>query len=412
VLRLYEAALYNAIPRKKEILFPTYGQRLFLAQGKDASEAWRNGINALIKEHNLNHPEAAKSLLEVLFPEQAFKAHERADSNEIRKLQIQARVSHPAFFDRYFQLSVSINDVAEADVIALKNLLGNPVGFGKKLSELQQKGLTNMALEKLLAYSDQFNPAHVGSFLEAYSGFEKDFAQKLEAEILEQLGRTCGFLFDSFFSHEVNSNARYEAIKTVIHRDGAIYIPTLLVSRAGSLSEPRRGNQGLSGQGNQQNQSSEAEELQELRSHCLNCLMQPDNLGRLQVHPLLRKILIMWSKMANKGEVKRFSVKLFQDDPSTSIFLERILCDQIGKTLGPHKNVFAEMSKYIDLESLSKKVSRLNRDHISPRGISLVDLFNRLYEEYKRINPSQDSDKNPPKDPGEKTTGHDFGIHA
>lgn len=89
--------------------------------------------------------------------------------------------------------------------------------------------------------------------------------------------------------------------------------------------------------------------------------------------------------MANESVVKTFSVQLFPDEPLIPVFLERILGDQLGKSSGPTDNILFAISSFIDVESFTQKVASLKKDHLSPREISLVDLFNYLYSDYRSV---------------------------
>lgn len=149
-LRLFEPTLYESLPMRRAALT---GARVFGIFGDDEKEKIRiteqTALLSLIPEsrrHSVNE------ILKALFP----ALYEHNYPNE-QKMQRGLRVGHEAYFDRYFAMSLTPDDVSQADLDSLRENLAKPQEFLALCNSLKSRDLLGTAFERLDAYKHEYS---------------------------------------------------------------------------------------------------------------------------------------------------------------------------------------------------------------------------------------------------------------
>ncbi|MBB5234308.1 KAP family P-loop NTPase fold protein [Deinococcus budaensis] len=107
VLRLFEPQVYTALAREKEALTGYINE-----YRRDDNQAV---LTAIVDQ--ANHPERVREMLHTLFPDRNFQDARGSVVSNHNRNYLEARVSSPDLFDRYFQLHVPARQVSHSEVL-------------------------------------------------------------------------------------------------------------------------------------------------------------------------------------------------------------------------------------------------------------------------------------------------------
>ena len=148
-LRLFEPALYEALPSRREVL--TTGSIPRVYGEKEQEKALATEQESLLAIAKEPRRQSLREIVAALFP--ALFGHKSHDSFAIQR---QLRVGHKDYFDRYFTMSLATDDVPQADIDALREQFGNPTSFAERCRSLLSRNLLTTAFERLDAYKEDY----------------------------------------------------------------------------------------------------------------------------------------------------------------------------------------------------------------------------------------------------------------
>ena len=172
VLRVFEPGVYSKLPGLKDLIFGS----------RKPNKQILGPIEDLLKIARKH--DAAEGIIRFFFPqtEQTFdgNSYYTASNDSVREL----RVCTKEYFDLYFKLSISDDEISQFAIEELSSLAGDRKMLGEKLKEYLDKKRLQQLFERLDVYKQEIPPSHIGEFVVALF----DFGDKLPT------GRT----FDSF----------------------------------------------------------------------------------------------------------------------------------------------------------------------------------------------------------------------
>lgn len=200
-LRLFEPALYEALPSRRSALTEHRHFSSALNEAETNKQA-ESEITALVSFVHESRHERLRGILSTLFP--VIFGHQYPDQNEMLR---QLRVGHKDLFDRYFTLSLPAGDVAQADLDELRANFADPSGFVSTCESLKRRELLEAAFERLDAYKQELPksvfPRIVTSLTNAGDLLpEKDDRDVLNFDALTHAYRLIYFGLKAFDSEE------------------------------------------------------------------------------------------------------------------------------------------------------------------------------------------------------------------
>lgn len=145
-LRQFEPAVYRAIHRSADRLFPHFE---ILSEQEEDRRAWEETLDAMASVASQKEP--CRRLLKHLFPRIFPKDRPFGPSPEDLQAANERRISHILYFHRYFRLTIDEDDIPDRQISELQNLFAEPQRFVERLDRLAGKGRLTLALTKLLA---------------------------------------------------------------------------------------------------------------------------------------------------------------------------------------------------------------------------------------------------------------------
>ena len=310
-LRMFEPSFYEALSDHRTLLVGR--SKDFLIKEEDAQkeriEEFERILSVVPEERRARVREISKQLFPLL-----FRHRHPGEDALLRDL----RVGHESIFDRYFTLSLSGEDVSQADLDALLKTLGNPKDFAHVCSSLATRDKLSVAFERLDAYKDSL-PESI--FPDAISDL-CDVGDSLPYK--ERLGSAFDFKFDSlthawrliYFSLKRIDDVqrRFELLRDGITASRAVRLSVLIANHEQRL-ERRSEHDFLIAQENVPTLQNLA--VERLRSAAAD--------GRLRKMPQLEYLLWNWRDGAGDVEVRTWVAANLQNSTDALWFLRTVL---------------------------------------------------------------------------------------
>ncbi len=123
MLRVFEPEVYKALSASKETLTKTEGFRSSPTR-EDAAE--KEEIHGIIKKATEGRQESVKEILTQVFPPASWALNGSRDSSDRADAWYREhRACHPHVFDKYFQLSISEDDLSHEEIERIIALAGD-----------------------------------------------------------------------------------------------------------------------------------------------------------------------------------------------------------------------------------------------------------------------------------------------
>lgn len=289
-LRLFEPSLYEALAGWRGSL--TRHRHFSAAINHDETRKQAESeISALLSMVSDSRRERLRGILSALFP--VIFGHQHPDKLEMLR---QLRVGHEDLFDRYFTMSLPSDDVAQADVDALRANFTNPSEFVLSCLSLKSRGLLESAFERLDAYKQAIPksafPQLVTSLIQAGDmlpqGEERDF---LSFDALTHAYRLVYFGLRTI----EDENERFEYLRAGIQESSGVRLSVRLLA-----SEERRPD------GSSRDFLISEEHWSELKPLVIKLIHEAAADGRLKTMNGLSFILWRWKEWEGKTAVEQW----------------------------------------------------------------------------------------------------------
>lgn len=371
VMRLYEPDVYKAVQSSKEIL--TSSAKL----DKPEADAARKAVESIVQLGSENRRTELKSLIKRLFPTVDWAldgSHYASDFDD--RWHKDLRVCSPKFFDRYFRLAVSEQELSQSDVQALLRSRGNREQFKLQLEALNVRGLLNLAFEELAAYEDTIEPAHVESYVTGTFDVADSLPEESRGMMSIPMHWRIGFLVSHALKKLPDSTARLRALTGSVSATRGLYMPIQVVA----LLEPEAGSNS--------NVLSEADLAQAQRTAVRKIQAAADD-GSLALHPKLAIILALWQRWGGHDEVKRYIDELTKTDAGTLHLLRSFLVRSLSQGSGeyiPRERLYIrrkDVEVFLPMERLAEKVRAVSTSGLTEEDQRAIQEFERAAERLK-----------------------------
>ncbi len=383
VLRVYDEKLYAFIYEHRDLLFSSGGEE------KNRGEPWKLAVEKFCEASRAAHPSEIKAVLSALFPVESHVIKWQSDEMR-RRFQRDARVAHPAFFDRHFQLCVPQGDVTQTDLLALKQAVGNRDEFTQQLLKLDEQGLALVTLERLLAYADEFDPKNVEPLAAALYDVADGLIGKYRNGVWDGISARACELIEAHLEKPANARHRFSILKPLFQQTKGVYLPAFhaeeeqrRVHRFEQEDKPlgrKREDRGI----------LENEQLNELKTLCIGRLERAAKEGTLKQHVELKQILQWWLHWGKSDAPKDYFKQLAATTDGLLILLERFLGDRLSDEVHSQfinllsDRGLSDFEEFMSVDDLKERVGQVSKGKLSRRDGNLCDEFAKLCAEHKR----------------------------
>jgi predicted KAP-like P-loop ATPase len=377
-LRVFEPEAYQRIALNK-ILLTSVSQ--FQRADKATAEAALNTIMASAPEERRAQ---LSSLLQQLFPTIQWVSggpFYTAESSEewYRDLRICSR----DVFDRYFQLGISADDLAESDIQTILSSLGSREELNKLFRELRARGLFEKLLERLEAYKSVLDTENVLPFCISLCD-EGDYLSSESSGMFEQSPLMHAERIIYWYLKRVTSpGRRAEILAAAFAESKGTTLPISLLGYAHRLLEDSN-----------QEQFIEEKDLAKLRIVVVEKIRSASRNGLLSL-PQMPRLLQFWKSWGNEDEASRF-VRDLTAEPSGALsfvkaFVVRSLLHQSGDVTHRERRYLRrrDLEEFIDVEMLEHRVQGIELSAISLEEQEALTEFQKMLERKRSGKPDE-----------------------
>jgi predicted KAP-like P-loop ATPase len=333
-IRLFEPDVYKALRSSKELL--TRGKPKF-GDHKAAEEA----IEGIIQLGTEQHRNDLRAMVKQLFPtaEWALGGVNYSDSGQTWYRDL--RICSTKMFDRYFRLSVSDDELSQAEASDLLKARGDRDKMRSTLEALNVRGLLSLALEELGVHKDDIEPDQVEPFITAMMDASDLFPDPIpgmfEVPMSIRLALVMRDALTKLKDTESRSQALIHAVEDTSGLGAALEATRFLCDRKERESDESY----FSDDG-----------ANEIRGAAVLKIKHAAHLGLLQKNRKLAMLLHLWLKWGSKEDVEMHMKTLVDDPEETLQFLKSIVSPRVTHQAGDYASRTQYYIRRNDIEPL------------------------------------------------------------
>lgn len=292
-LRVFEPGLYEQLPSAKSLLTREEERGFFGRIQQDEIEA---AVAQLLTHVPINRQAPAKTILGVLFPpiSGAFDNDEGVSGQKQKWLR-EHRVCHFDLFDKFFSLAVGEGDLSQAEVDRLVSLTSDRNGFVAECRALLERGLLEVAFERLDAFKDTTPLAGMPALITALCDLCEDLPAPKTGLLARDLSNCAWRLIYFGLLRERDPQRRFEVLRDAFNNSSGVVVPVDIVNmEERTEARENREHEFLVGEG----------ELGELKVLCVAKIRGIAAKREFRSHPDLRGLLSSWLNWGDRAEVR------------------------------------------------------------------------------------------------------------
>lgn len=339
-LRLFEPALYEALPASRNILVDDIHAGGFLNEA-DKKKRAATEIERLLSFASQDRREGLREILAELFP--VLFGHHFDHESCIRQL----RVGHKDIFDRYFTMSLASDDVSQADLDSLLANFTDSVEFARICASLQERGQLETAFQRLDAYKQELPKAVFPRLITTLIDVGDSLPEKARADFFtfDALAHAYRLIYFGLRMIE-DEGERFNYLKTGIAESKGVRLAVKLVA-----SEERRSDS------SPRNNLVSEEQWAELKPLALERIRAAAGDGRLRKMCGAISVLWRWQEWAGTEEAKDWITSELRTGDDALWVLKTFLStmrQESTKVIFVRYISLNTLERFTDIETLSK----------------------------------------------------------
>jgi hypothetical protein len=370
-LRVFVPVVYEQLPELKPIL--TDEPRFMRKEEKDQDAA---ALTALLESAPGDVRPQVRSILENVFPPAAnvlSKSYYSEGGNDwFRNLRVCAH----EVFDRYFQFSTPTGDISQAELDSLMALVGDRDALAKKFADLRDRGLLDIALDRLDYYKDKLPIQGAEAFVTALFDLDVSSDDQLFALQISPQTHLQRILY-WYLRQEPNQARRKEIILTAVAKTTGLFTPAMAINWLEARAKKQQ-------PGDSESLLDSQTDIDDLRREIVAKIGAAASSGRLATETELRFLLALWGGWGPEGEMRQWVEKVVADRAGLLVIL-RTLRGTMRSYGGPiprerHYYRLSDVEQCIGLNQLSSQVDQLDVAGLDPEDANNIALFRKAME--------------------------------
>ena len=304
VLRVFEPEVYQALSAAKSVLS---GQESRGMGCSFAESTTRSAVEAIHAHANKSRAESVGEIVKQLFPSVGWVFGGSHYGGEwADRWYRELRVCHPDVFDRYFLLAIPEGDISQADLDRVLQSLGDAGRATEALTALMQRGLLDIALDRLEAYKQDIDLAHAVPFITALFNVSEDLS--LHSSVMFEMDspRHVVRIIHWFLATEPDEEQRARIVGEALQASSGLFMPVYFMLFEGDEKD---------------HSLLAAPHLPALRQVCLAKIRVAAEDGRLASHRNMGVILYQWKEWSSSEEPKKWVTSLLETKEGLLAFL-------------------------------------------------------------------------------------------
>jgi predicted KAP-like P-loop ATPase len=365
-LRVFEPNVYEALPEHKAGL---------LGLSRGLSDNWgdelRNFLSSLLDGLPKNRQNRVREILSELFPqvEWALKNYGYGSNFEdgwFRDL----RICHKDIFDRYFHFAIPEGDISQAQLDLILSASDDRNHLVAQFKTLKERGLLEVALDRLEAYKQQISLEHAVSFIAAIFDIGDDLDRARRGFFEIQPDMHAVRIVHWYLKQERDAAKRAAILSESMRLTSGLYLPVMQISielheRSVTPDESLLPD----------------DSREDFKNICLQKINEAVRDRKLEAHPRLLYILYRWKEWTVSDEPLKWVQQLISSDEGLISFLNSLV--EEGVTSGRDgERVYQFMrlksiEDFVPLMEIETRVRQLDRSKLGDNPKAAIAAFER-----------------------------------
>ena len=370
VLRVFEPEIYQALPENKLVLT---GQPTSLS--RDWGDETRKWVASVVDKLPENRRERVREILKQLFTKVDWALSNYGygsgfEDGWFRDL----RVCHSDLFDRYFHFAIPEGDISQAELDLILSLAGDRNALVAEFRSLKQRGLLEVALDRLEAYKDKIELKYADAFVTVIFDIGDDLRTGRRSFFEMQPDMHATRIIHWYLKQEKDPAKRTEILKETMKLTQGLYLPVMKTSLEDSKQERKQDPDAF---------LVTEDALQDLKKICLDKIRVAAKNGKLKAHPKMAYILYRWREWASPEEPTEWVAQLVSSKDGLLCFLRGFV--QEGSASGAD-DYAARVYRYMRLKSVEdfvtpeiveERLKQISSDNLTEDEKEAVRAFQR-----------------------------------
>jgi len=374
-IQVFLPEVYYGIRDNSEIFTGVY---LHYGRTDKEKEEYKKRCDLIIKDVKIVPPEKFLEFLKRLFPKlETYYGNTYYSNEELHNWRRDCRICSPDYFERYFKLSISREEISQQEIETILSVSDDPEQFSKYILKLIEEGKILRFLELLSDYNpDRIPQENIEPIVTVLMDMGDLFPERGN-NILIKTRYRLSYLFDQLIHRITNQEKRYRIYKNSIDKTtNSLYTIVYEVNKLGKEHGRFGTVQDLKPEEDRTINSDQLKELEELACEKIKIWA---NDGKLVKHKNLQHILGNWKIWGTRQQVKDFVENQIKNDESLIYFVTGFLDESFTQVLIDYAanseweiNI-NNIEEFINLKEIEPKIRRI---YSSP-------LFDQLDETQK-----------------------------
>ena len=373
VLRVFEPDVYQAISTEKVALTNN------ILLGLDSSQrerATKQAVDGILAYASKDRDEAVREIIKQLFPlvEWMFGGNHYS-GDFLDQWYRELRLCHPDVFDRYFFLTIPQGDISQTDLDRVLCSLGDAERATAEFIALKQRGLLEVALQRLEFYKQKIDIAYAVPFITALF------------TIGEELSPSSGGMWEiDSFTHviriihwylatEPDEQQRTHIISDAVQASLGFSVPIGFIDRESDDNK---------------NALLDKSHIPMLKELCVEKIRVAAQDGRLSSSQEMEAVLYRWQQWSSVEEPKKWVASLIQTDEGLLAFLRAFVKPAPSFTIGSlfvHQNWQIRLSTieiFVNADLVRTRVKEIDATSLSEKDQLSLQAVEHAFERRRR----------------------------
>jgi len=335
VLRVFTPDVYSLVARNKELLTS-------LSDRRNTDET-KGRIMAMIESADEGPRPMVTELMKQLFPPVEWALNGSLYGANFAGTWLRdLRVCSETVFDRYFAFTVPSGDLPQSDVDRLLQSSADREQLRQALDSLADRGLINLALERLDTFQEQIPLQNARPFLAGLFDVGERIPKERGASFAISPEMHAIRIVYWYLRRIEQSTERLEVLRQAIEESAGLSLPVRFVSIEESSATRGR---------DTSERIVDDEGLGLLKELCVKKIEQAAADGRLADNPFLVQVLYRWTEWGGSGPAKGFCQRFLATPGDVARFLTLFVQTSFSQGM---RDFVSRENRYIGLSNVER----------------------------------------------------------
>jgi predicted KAP-like P-loop ATPase len=284
------------------------------------------------------------------------------------------RVCHPNVFDRYFHLTIPEGDISQSDLDLILSLVGDREGLVTEFRALNERGLLEIALDRLEHYKEEIELQHAVPFITALFDIGDELPDKSVGLFSIDPDVHASRIIRWYLKREKDLGKRVEILKETMKATTGLYLPVRQTCIEDSKEDRQKDPEAF---------IVAEDDLKDLENICVDKIKQAAESGTLKINSHMAYILYRWREWASLEEPRKWVEGLIESKEGLLCFLTAFLQRSTSQgmedyVLRIHWRInLKSVEDFVSAEVLARKIEQLPLEDLIDEQQKAVRAFQK-----------------------------------